>query len=41
MRLSQAARTFNLNTKTLLAYLHSQGMGIDDNPNTKITPRRS
>ena len=38
MRLSQAARKFNVSTETIVNYLNKQGNTVDPNPNTKLTP---
>ena len=37
MRLSQAARKFNISTETIVQYLKQKSTPIDANPNTKLT----
>ena len=38
MRLSQAARKFNLSTETIVQYLNKKKSPIDNSPNAKLTP---
>ena len=37
MRLSQAARKFNVSTETIVDFLHKKKNEIDPNPNSKLT----
>jgi translation initiation factor IF-2 len=38
IRLSKAAREFNVGISTILEFLHKKGVNIDTNPNTKVPP---
>lgn len=38
IRLSKAAREFNVSTGTIVVYLNKKGYDISSNPNTKLTP---
>jgi len=38
IRLSKAAREFNVGTSTIVEFLNKKGHQIDSNPNTKLTP---
>ena len=38
IRLSKAAREFNVGTSTIVEYLAKKGFSIDPSPNTKLTP---
>ncbi len=38
IRLSKAAREFNVSTGTIVVYLNKKGYDISPNPNTKLTP---
>ena len=37
IRLSKAAREFNVGTSTIVEFLAKKGMNIDPSPNTKLT----
>ncbi len=38
IRLSKAAREFNVGINTIVDFLHKKGHEIDSNPNTKLGP---
>ncbi|NLN30970.1 MAG: translation initiation factor IF-2 [Bacteroidales bacterium] len=38
MRLSKAAREFNVGIATIIEFLHKKGFHLDSNPNTKLPP---
>lgn len=38
MRLSKAAREFNVGIATIIEFLHKKGFDLDSNPNTKLPP---
>ncbi len=40
IRLSKAAREFNVGTSTIVEFLAKKGMNIDPSPNTKLTPEQ-
>ena len=40
IRLSKAAREFNVGTSTIVEFLAKKGMSIDPSPNTKLTPEQ-
>ena len=41
IRLSKAAREFNVGTSTIVEFLAKKGQSIDPSPNTKLTEARS
>ena len=40
IRLSKAAREFNVGTSTIVEFLAKKGQSIDPSPNTKLTPEQ-
>ena len=40
IRLSKAAREFNVGTSTIVEFLAKKGQNIDPSPNTKLTPEQ-